>query len=205
MAFLETRFDEAVARGTTGGPVGKRTKTYVDGKLRKQNFEWSAPLHRYDLSNHIKTVARFEAIRALFYVVMFTPYDGFRVRDWGDYRATQANTTLQFIAGSTWQLMRRYTALSVTFDRAIKKPEATGIAVWRTRAGAVSAASAAIDSTTGIATISGHALGDTYTWTGAFDVPVTFVNDAMDKIRVDGWAGHELQGLPSILLEELPL
>ena len=49
--------------------------------------------------------------------------------------------------------------------------------MYRTRAGVVTTASAAIAYTTGVATITGHVGGDTYTWTGEFDVPVTFSDD----------------------------
>jgi hypothetical protein len=51
-----------------------------------------------------------------------------------------------------------------------------------------------IDYTTGQATVTGHVAGDTYTWTGQFDVPVAFVNDSMEAQIInkgrDGSAHH---------------
>lgn len=206
MAFLEQRLHDGVARGSRGGPVGSRTKSYLPGGQLQQQFNYSRPLHRYDISFGIKTADDFEAIRALFYVVMFTPYEGFRMRDWNDYEATQANSTLTLVSGSNWQLQRLYTVGASTFKRDIVKPEAGSVTVYRTRAGNTTTIAPAISSTTGIATITGHQDGDTYTWAGRFDVPVAFQDDdALAGIELDGLEDAILQGLPSILLEEIRL
>lgn len=206
MAFLEQRLHDGVARGSQGGPIGSRIKTYLPNGQLQQQFNYSRPLHRYDISFGIKTAEDFEAIRALFYVVMFTPYEGFRMRDWNDYEATQSNSTLTNISGSTWQLQRLYTHGSTSFKRDIVKPESGSVTVYRTRAGVTSSISATIATTTGIATISGHVEGDTYTWAGRFDVPVTFQDDdALASIELDGLEVALLQGLPSIMIEEVRL
>ena len=54
---------------------------------------------------------------------------------------------------------------------------------------------------TGIATVTGT---PSY-WVGQFDVPVTFVDDSIESIEIDGnpGEGSELLGLPSIRIEEL--
>ena len=177
MAFFEHQLDTRITRGATGGPVNLgRTKIYTASGALKQNFEWSAPRHVYDVSHGMKTNEDFETLLSLWYVINFTPYEGFRFKDWRDYQATKANSTLTFITGSTWQLQRKYTSHAITFKRDIFKPR-TGAVIYRTRTGAETTATATVDTTTGIATISGHADGDTYTWAGEFDVPVTFVDD----------------------------
>lgn len=178
MAFLEQRIDPKITEGARGGPTNfGRTKTYMPGGKLRQNFAWSMPRHSYDISYGVKSAEYFESVLSLYYVVNFTPYEGFRYKDWRDFEATQANSTLTLITGATYQLQRAYTFASVTFKRDIKKPVSGTVTVYRTRASVVSVASASIDYTTGIATISGHVGGDTYTWTGEFDVPVTFVDD----------------------------
>lgn len=206
MAFLEQRLHDGVARGSRGGPVGSRTKTYLPNGQLQQQFNYARPLHRYDISFGIKTLADFEAIRALFYVVMFTPYEGFRMRDWNDYEAAPSNSTLTNTSGSSWQLQRVYTVGGTSFKRDIVKPESGTVTVYRTRAGSTTTIAPAITYTTGIASISGHQEGDTYTWAGRFDVPVTFEDDnALAGIELDGLEDAILQGLPSILLEEIRL
>lgn len=204
--FLEQRFPDNIARGSRGGPVASRLKAYAASGKLSQQFRWARPLHRYDVSHGIKTEADFEAVRALWYVVFFGgPYQGFRYRDWADYKATLANTSLQLVSGDVWQLCRRYRIGAVSFDRPIQKPTPGLAVVHRTRSGVTTPLAAAVDSTTGRVTLSDHVAGDTYAWVGEFDVPVTFQDDAMDNIALDGVVSAELLALPSIMLEEIRL
>ena len=170
--------DTRIERGAQGGPVNRgREKVYVGNGRLSQSFAWSAPLQEWDVSHGVRSLAEFESLRALWYVVMFTPYSGFRFRDWSDYRATQANSRLTLITGATYQMQRLYTFGGSTFARDITKPCTSPAAVvYRTRSGSTTVATATIDTTTGIATISGHVAGDTYTWAGEFDIPVTFAD-----------------------------
>lgn len=206
MAFLEERLPITIVAGSRGGPVAKRQKVYVQSGRLKQNFEWSRPVQRYDLSFGIKTLAHFEAVRAMWYVVMFGgPYEGFRMRDWSDYQVTTANGGLAAIGSPTeWQFQRIYTVGSASFRRAIYKLDGTPT-VYRTRSGVTTTISPTVNLNTGIAAIAGHLTGDVYTWSGQFDVPVTFSDDALDQIEITGNATDLLQALPSIKVEELIL
>ena len=209
MAFLEERLPVTITAGSRGGPVSGRTKVAVRSGRIAQDHAWSRPLHRYDLSYGIKTIEHFEAVRAMWYVVMFGgPYEGFRIRDWSDYRATRSNSSLEVAAGSSpateWQFQRVYTVGSSHYRRNIYKLDGTPT-VYRTRSGAVTVITPTIDVNAGTAVISGHAGGDTYAWAGNFDVPVTFSDDALDQIEITGNAQELLQSLPSIKLEELRL
>lgn len=205
MAFLEERLPITITAGSRGGPVASRTKVYsTSGKLQ-QDFRWSRPLQRYDLSYGIKTLANFEAVRAMWYVVMFTPCEGFRIRDWSDYQATQTNTGAVLIGGTTWQLQRIYTVGASSFRRPIYKLDGAPL-VYRTRSGATTLITpSTLAANAGTVTLTGHTAGDTYTWAGQFDVPVTFTDDAMDQIEITGNAQELLQALPSIKIEELRL
>ena len=174
--FLERRLDVEITRGAMGGPTMPRTKVYAINGAMKQKFHRSSMLHEYDVSHGIKTAAHFQTVLDLFYVVMMTPYDGFRFKDWRDFKATLDNTTATFQTGSTTvlQLQRAHT-VGVTVKRDIKKIVAAS--VYRTRAAATALIAATVDNNTGLATISGHQSGDTYRWVGEFDVPVTFTDD----------------------------
>ena len=205
MAFLEQRLPDTVSRGSKGGPRARRTKVYVQNGRVRQIFQWSRSLQQYDVSYGVRTIEHMETLRSLWYVVMFTPYEGFRYKDWNDYRLTQANSRLDFISGSDWQIKRIYTFGASTHARTISKPVDGTVTVYRTRGGVVSVASATVDATTGIATISGDVGGDTYTCEGEFDVPVIFMDDTLDQVELEGTAKQVLQGLPSIMLEEVPL
>ena len=205
MAFLEQRLSQRIERGATGGPVnrGRQMVRSAGGRMR-QVFTWPEPLHTYTVSHGVLGQAQLEELRALWYIVNFTPYEGFRFRDWSDFRATQQNSRCTLITGSTYQLQRVYTFAGLEFLRRIQKPTA-GAIVYRTRAGSVATATATVDTSTGIATITGHVAGDTYTWAGEFDVPVTFTDDAwaqqLEAMNIDG----AVSTMPAINVEEIVL
>lgn len=98
---------------------------------------------------------------------------------------------------------RRHLFGGIEYLRSIKKPCASPAStVYRTRSGSTTLISATVDTTTGIATISGHVVGDTYTWAGEFDVPVTFVDDEWtSSLEVNTQNLHVMS--QSIKLEEL--
>jgi uncharacterized protein (TIGR02217 family) len=179
--FLEARLAETVSAGAVGGPrITGRKKTYLPNGTLFQNFIATKAIHFYDLSPALRSAADFQTLLDAFYIVMLTPYVGFRFKDWRDFTATQANSRCTSIDGSTtlFQLQRVHTFGSITYLRDIKKPCASPAPVIkRTRASVVTTASATVDTTTGVATVAAHVGGDTYTWEGEFDVPVTFVDD----------------------------
>jgi uncharacterized protein (TIGR02217 family) len=196
MAFLEQRLDTRIERGAVGGPTNRgRRKLYTSSGKLKQVFTWSAPVHEYDVSHGIRSAADIESLKAMWYVVNFTPYEGFRFRDWRDFQATTGNTTLTNISGSAWQLQRTYTFGGITFKRDIYKPN-SDVAIFE----AGGAPCTFTHSTeTGIATVTS---GTPATWTGTFDVPVTFKGDEFME-TIEGASGNlSVQPAP-ILLEEL--
>lgn len=178
MTFLEGRLDSKITHGATGGPtVPGRTKTYLPNGQLRQNFAATMPLHKYDVSHGVRSRADFQTVLDLWYVVMFTPYEGFRFKDWRDFQATQANSRVTTVDGITGQLQRVHRFGGIEVLRAITKPVAGTPVVYRTRSSVVTVATATISTITGVVTITGHAVGDTYTWAGEFDVPVTFTDD----------------------------
>lgn len=205
MAFLEQRLSPRIERGAVGGPInrGRQMVRTAGGKLR-QVFTWAEPLREYTINHGIMGAADARELLSLWYVVNFTPYEGFRFRDWSDYVATQATSRCTLISGSNYQLQMVYTFAGIEFVRRITKP-VDGAQVYRTRLGVVSAASAVISTSTGVAEISGHTAGDTYTWEGQFDVPVTFSgNEWMPQAEALANDGV-VATMPTIQLEEVPL
>lgn len=179
MALLTQRLNgriEAGAKRRVAHP--SRIKVYTATGQLSQAFPSGRIKHFYDVSHGVRTQADYQQVLAAFYVVMGTPYSGLLFRDIADYQATQANSRLTLVSGSDYQLQRVYSFGGIDYLRNITRPVNDGtLTVYRTRSGVVTVASATIDYTTGVATISGHAGGDTYTWVGNFDVPVTFTNN----------------------------
>lgn len=173
LAFFDYQLDTKITQGATGGPtVPGRVKRYSAGGRLTQNFSVGAPIHKYDVSHGLRSQADYQTVLDLWYVVMFTPYAGFRFKDWRDYKATRDNTKLTNITGSTWQLQRRHVSHGVEFLRDITKPCASPAVVVYDAGGV--ALTATVDTATGIATVPS---GTPATWAGQFDVPVTFTDD----------------------------
>lgn len=206
MAFLESRLEARITRGVTFTETvpGRTLRRYASGGL-DQEFIASAPILRCDLSHGVRSAEDYQAILDAWMVVMFTPYEGLRVKNWRDYLATQSNTSATFLAASTTQLQlqRKHTFGGITFLRDIKKPCASPVVtVYRTRSGSSSSIASTVDTVTGIATISGHVGGDTYTWEGEFDFPMTFSdNEWQATLEVSTQNLHVVSG--SISMEEV--
>jgi uncharacterized protein (TIGR02217 family) len=159
------------------------------------------PLHVYELGHAIRRAEEFETLRAFFYNVA-GQYDGFRFKDWGDFEAT--NQPLSLISSATYQLNRTYVRGVRTFTRPITRP-VSPIVVKRNRAGVISTISPTISYTTGQVTVTGHVSGDTYTWTGEFDVPVAFTSDVLETIIENKNPGVDqlLIRWPTVQVEEI--
>jgi uncharacterized protein (TIGR02217 family) len=203
MAFFEQQLPPCYSFGARGGPVWSTVVAKTQGGSRYVNQNWSAPLHRWNISHAVKTNDDFEAVRAFFYVVAGR-FDGFRFKDWSDFEATILNTRLTERPGSPgeWQMQRLYTVGSRTYVRDIYKPVA-GAVIWRYRSAVWSAISAGIDYATGGAQFSGHLGGDVYGWVGTFDVPVAFASDTMEAEVVDRAGDDLLVRWPSLEVEEI--
>lgn len=180
MSFLEQRIDKRITLGARVSVTNPgRIKVYTESGRLTQVFTRSAPKHVVDLSHGLRSASDFHAVQDIFYVVHFTPYSGFRVRIESDYQADLTNSKATLLTGSTTilQLQRAHVFGSITMLRDIFKPVASTVTVYRTQTGVTSSIAATIDYATGQATISGHTSGDTYSWTGEFDVPMTFVDN----------------------------
>lgn len=201
MSFFEARFPEHISLGAEGGPRFITSKAYMQGGQRITNREATHPLHEYSIAHPVKDLDDFESLRAFFYVVGGDA-DGFRFKDWSDFRATQANTSLSLVSSNIYQLNRLYIYGARTYVRPIYKP-VNPIQVYRTRAGNTTllTSDASVNYTTGQVTISNHVSGDTYRWVGEFDVPVAF-KDPAAMWRLLG-TPDELVEWPSIELEEI--
>ena len=198
MAFLESRMSARIERGAKGGPTNRgRRKVYSTSGRMNQVFEWSAPISEFDISHGILLPDGYAEIDAMWHVIHFTPYSGFRFRNWADYQAVKANTTLTNITGNTWQLQRKHTFASITYKRNIYKPNA-GVVVYDA---SDVACTASINTATGVATVTS---GTPSYWVGSFDIPVTFKdNDLM--MRLDGTTANLLLVSEPIIIEEIRL
>lgn len=192
MSFFEERFPERIRFGVTGGPRFSTSRTVAQSGYAAKQRNWLYPLHEWQASDAIKTESDFEAVRAFFYNV-FGAFDGFRFRDWADYRASAAAGTGAILtrADGAKQLARAYTYGARTFLRPVSKPVPGSV---------VLVGGGEVDETTGI--VSG---GSPTAWTGEFDVPVEFAEDLMDVEVVNrrGAGGEYFLSWASLRLREI--
>lgn len=171
MAFLESRISDRITAETefeVEHPT--RLKLYAQGRL-EQVFGDSPPRHVVNLALGVRNKADFQELVDAFYVVMFTPYTGLRVKNWQDYQATATNSAIASLGAGVYQLQRKHVFGAITYLRDIKKPVNNGaLAVYD--AGNV-ALTATVDYTAGTFTV---VSGTPSYWIGEFDLPMTFVD-----------------------------
>lgn len=172
--FHEVQLEPRITLGAFTTKVWNRTFTETIGGAFKQKFNRSYRLKKMQLEYRPRPLSEYETLSDLFDVVLGNQKIGFRAKDWGDFALTQANSSLTLVSGSDWQVCRKHTSGALTYLHPIKKPVLDSLVIWRN---GLAEATATIDYTTGIATISGHSEGDTYTAVGEFDIPVTFETD----------------------------
>jgi uncharacterized protein (TIGR02217 family) len=197
MAFHEQRIDLRVTNETrfvVRHP--SRVKLYdATGQLEGQQFGPSPPVHRVNLAHGIKTEAQFQELVDTFYVVMFTPYDGLRVRNPSDFKATVLNTTVEAIGGGTYQLQRKHTFGGVTVARDITKPISAVVVYDASDTPLVPT----VNYNTGTFTV---AAGTPAKWSGLFDTPMTFEADDWEA-QLEASEGGVLRISRPIWMEEV--
>ena len=198
MAFLESRMSVRIERGARGGPTNRgRTKSYSKSGKLHQDFAWTSPISEFDISHGILLPDGFAEIEAMWHVVHFTPYSGFRFRNWADYKGASNNTSLLNITGNTYQLRRKYTFASVTYHKPIYKPT-SDVAIFDA---SNVACTFTLNTTTGVATVTA---GTPSYWTGTFDYPVMFKDNEL-MMKLDGTTANLILVSEPVMLEELRL
>lgn len=172
--FIETRLLECVAYGTQGGPTWLTRKVGLRSGIIRRNPMRSRPLYRYSVvyrnlleADHVEVINAFNACEA--------GVHAFRIKDWADYTADdELFSVLGTGAPQALQLQKAYTFGSRSVARRIRKPVAGTVIITANNV----PIAAAVDTTTGIATFTAGN-GTVLRWSGEFDVPVMFEDDAL--------------------------
>jgi len=177
MAFIEVRLNDRVRIGFTGGPRFKTSIVTLDNGKEQRNQEWARARWEYEapFTNADPEVVR-KAVRDMFFAARGMN-DGFRFKDWDDYQATNESLGNAPSGTTAVQLIKTYAAgFPSPYVRNILKPVSGTVTVYQ--AGVAKAGT--LDTTTGLFTpSSGWTAGQPLTWTGEFDVPVRFDDDAL--------------------------
>ena len=67
MSFLETRFPDSIAFGSSGGPEFNTSVAVMRSGIEQRNINWSKCRLRFNVLNGIKTQKQLEELLSFFY------------------------------------------------------------------------------------------------------------------------------------------
>ncbi len=191
MPFIETpRFPESIGAGSKFGPGYSTSIARNAGGFEVNNQNWSMPLYEGDVIHGVRTQAELDDLLAFFHGVAGM-HNGFRFKNFNDYKVGAGQGSLLALGGSTWQLYKKYTFGAMQTNRKISKP-VDGVVVS-------GGGTYTVSTTNGIVTKTAGA--DPTGWTGEFDFPVRFDIDQM----MPQWISFELYDWTSIPIREIRL
>jgi uncharacterized protein (TIGR02217 family) len=215
--FEEVRLEGSlIIEGTIGGPTYSTDVIVVKSGREKRNTNWNTSRGRWEIGERQLDIRELHSLIG-FFRARQGKSQGFRFKDWGDYKATHAaltvnGVTTQGLLGTgvgdgttTYKFNKIYTSGGTSTLRRIQKPVASPAAAIHVD-GVLQTSGYTISTSAGTVVFSSTKTGaQTLTWEGTFDVPVRFDTDEFrsrfDVIRVsDGEALHWLMSLPVVEL-----
>ncbi len=190
MAFIEVAFPSDIAYGSSGGPEYSTDIVITNGGHEQRNINWAQARAKYNVAHGVKTKVQLDALIA-FFRARKGRAEGFRFKDWSDYKAVAQVIGTGNGTNKIFQLVKTYTSGGITETRTIAKPVVGTLAVYA--AGVLQAGAAyALDSTNGkITFVAAPANGASITADFEFDVPARFDTDrlsaTLDAYGVNSW------------------
>lgn len=203
-SFVEERLNTEIRYGSTGGPEFNTEVVVLDSGAEARNSNWQDSRGAWVLASDIYNEAEKNSLLA-FFRARKGRAEGFRFKDWSDYRADTSNgIVMVFVAGgvTTYWLYKRYTSGSTNQERKITKPLTGTVTIYRN---GTLQAGATVNYTTGQVTPTDGS--GSLTWSGEFDVPVRFDTDAFkaDFVGHDDVSKENLYQITGLPIVELRL
>lgn len=190
-----------VSQGITWEARFNETVVIEGGGDEQRNQLWELPRRRGDLAMALETPVKRDAWIAFQRVLRGMHYS-FKARDHTDYKVTQAQGVVEDLGGDTYQLLKRYTVDSETFDEDVTLPEQGSLTVYDDADVAlVEGVGYSVDYMTGIVTALGGVPPIIGSWAGRYYVRVRF---DLDGIPITARTVNFAR-LPSIPLIEVRL
>jgi uncharacterized protein (TIGR02217 family) len=176
---------EDIEKEFQGGPRFKTTILTLSSGFEKRNIDWELSKGTWSITYGPDQKVDQDAIKTFFYARQGRGY-GFRFKDWMDYQIGDSVTdTPQLVASGDdttdkFQIVKKYTSGSVTFNRPITRPVSGTIRVFEDTGGGYSEVFAGftVDSDTGVIDyVTPPATGTDIGVICEFDVPVRFDSD----------------------------
>lgn len=157
LAFVEERLDLGVDTGAEGGPEFSTDITEVLSGFEARNVNWSDARGRWDIGDRTLLRPELDTLLAFFRARRGQAV-GFRFKDWADFSCDTSTGILGTGVGTgfpTYQLTKRYSNAGEHQDRAIRKPVAATVNVYKNAA--LQGTGWTLDSSTGIVSFSATA------------------------------------------------
>lgn len=169
--FIDERLLDQMAYGFSGGPTYNTGRVGLRSGIERRQVRRSRPLHRFSGSFDRQDEGVVETLLNAYHAT-YGAAAGFRLKNWMDYKATDQVIGTGTGSVQSLQLTKTYSFGSASNAVMIRKPVAGTVQLYADGA----PIAATINHTTGIATFSA-ASGAVITWSGEFDIPVSFEND----------------------------
>jgi uncharacterized protein (TIGR02217 family) len=221
MAHYEEQLPEDIERGASGGPGFKTRVLELESGFEQRNRDWDQTRGRWDISYGLMSMedrqvgAYIHQIRDFFYVINGR-WNSFNFKDWTDYEIgdyadpTNDNQLIALGDDSTteFQIFKRYTFGSLTYDRTVKKIHPTNAVVLLDGSVQTETTHYTLDDNTGIITMvtppassggTGPSGEQVLQVALEFYVPVRFDIDQLNIVAQTGDAGS----IPEIPIVEV--
>ncbi len=197
MVFEEIQFPADISYGSTGGPEYSTDIVVTHGGHEKRNINWQDARARYNVAHGVKTQAQLDNLIG-FFRARKGRANGFRFKDWTDYKAsgqiigTGDDTQTQF------QLVKDYTSGPATESRSVTKPVTSSVSIYiddvlQTSGFSIDTSTGLIDFTTAPAN------GEVIKADFEFDVPVRFDTDRLSA-TLDTFGSYSWNDIPLVEL-----
>lgn len=174
--FSETRLELGVAQfyGAFYFLTYDTLITTMGGGSEQRRINWDQGIIGIQLSTRVLNTEELTYLLA-FHEARNGAYEGFRVKDWSDYKAINQPLGVGDGSEKTFQLVKIYSVAGVSVTRAITKPVAGTVKVYLD--GIEQEDNWSVDTTTGQVTTT---LGGNLTASCEFNIPMRFNEDKID-------------------------
>lgn len=196
MAFVETRFPTDIAYGSAGGPEYSTDVVIMQSGYEQRNSNWSQARVRYNVAYGIKTQTQLDTLIA-FFRARKGRADGFRFKDWTDYKVTGQLIGTGNGSLTSFQLVKTYASGAISETRIINKPVSGTLKIYL--GGVLQSGSAySVNTTTGVITFT-TAPGSSVAVTAdfEFDIPARFDTDRLSA-TLESYGANSVDEIPVV-------
>ena len=206
MAFHEVRFPANLSFGSVGGPERRTEVVQLSNGFEERNTPWSQSRRRYDAGVSLRSLDDIGALIA-FFEARQGQLNGFRWKDWADYKSCPASATPAFddqLIGigdgvrTDYQLIKTYASGAEAQTRDIRKPVAGTVRIGLQGDELQEGVHFTLDAKTGIVSFASPPAVDERVTAGyEFDVPVRFDTDRI-QVSVASFQAGDVPQVPVV-------